>query len=197
MRRILACPTVLAILSLIPVTPASAAGPFFNIVDYGAHQDGSAPATEAFRAAIHAAKAAGGGTVYVPAGQYVSGPIELVSNLTLYFDAGAMVRFPAQKLAFTQGRQQSIEALTPVPLIGGRNLENVTVGGRGVLMSDNAEWMKLMPRQKGGGSDPGSANGPNWEHLLQSLETRTPASEEEYLKAAPELRPSFIRTMDS
>jgi polygalacturonase len=178
-------------------TPAVSAGPFFNIVDYGAHKDGSSPATEAFRAAIHAAKAAGGGTVYVPAGQYVTGPIELVSNLTLYFDAGAMVRFPAQKLPFTQGRQQSIEALTPVPLIGGRNLENVTVGGRGVLMSDNAEWMKLMPRQKGANSDPGSANGPNWERLLQSLENKTPASEEEYLKAAPELRPSFIRTMDS
>jgi len=178
-------------------TTVWSAPPFFNIVDYGAHRDGSAPSTEAFRAAIGAAKAAGGGTVYVPAGHYVTGPIELVSNLTLYFDAGAMVRFPAQKLPFTEGRQQSIEALTPVPLIGGRNLENVTIGGRGVLMSDNADWMKLMPRQKGDGSDPGSANGPNWEHLLQSLALKTPAPEEEYRKAAPELRPSFIRTMDS
>ncbi len=186
------------LLSIVALaTSASAAGPFFNIADYGAHKDGSTPSTEAFRAAIRAAKEAGGGTVYVPAGQYVTGPIELVSNLTLFFDAGAIVRFPAQKLPSTQGRQQSIEALTPVPLIGGRNLENVTVEGRGVLMSDNAEWMKLMPRQQVTGSDPGSANGPNWEHLLQSLELKTPASEEEYLKAAPELRPSFIRTMDS
>ena len=179
------------------VASAAGAGPFFNIVDYGAHNDGSAPATEAFRNAIQAAQKAGGGTVFVPAGQYVSGPIELVSNLILYFDAGATVRFPAQRLAFTEGRQQSIEALTPVPLIGGRHLENVTVGGRGTLMSDNAEWLKLMPRQKGVGGDPGSANGPNWERLLQSLEIKTPASREEYLKAAPELRPSFIRTMDS
>lgn len=177
--------------------PLPGAAPYFNILDYGARNDGSAPATDAFRAAIQAAKKAGGGTVFVPAGQYVSGPIELVSNLVLYFDAGTTVRFPAQKLPFTQGRQQSVECLTPVPLIGGRNLENVTVGGRGTLMSDNAEWMKLMPRQKGAGPDPGSANGPNWEHLLASLEIKTPASEEEYLKAAPELRPSFIRTMDS
>jgi hypothetical protein len=96
-----------------------------------------------------------------------------------------------------RGRQQSVEALTPVPLIGGQNLENVTITGRGVLTSDNAEWMKLMPRQKGGGSDPGSANGPNWERLLQLLEVKTPAAEEDYLKAAAELRPSFVRTMDS
>jgi polygalacturonase len=177
--------------------PAAAAAPYFNILDYGARSDGSARATEAIRRAIQAAKAAGGGTVYIPAGAYVTGPIELVSNLTLYIDAGATLRFPAERLPFTKGRQQSIEAITPVPLIGGHHLENVTIAGRGVLTSDNAEWMKLMPRQKGSGADPGSANGPNWERLLQSLEHKTPASEEEYLKAAPELRPSFIRFMES
>jgi len=176
---------------------AWAAGASFNIIDYGAQKDGSAPATEAFRLAIQAAKAAGGGTVYVPPGNYVSGPIELVSNLVLYFDAGAVVRFPAQRLPFTRGRQQSVEAITPVPLIGGANLENVTIEGRGLLTSSNEDWMKLMPRQKGAGSDPGSANGPNWERLLKLLEVKTPAPEEAYLAAAPELRPSFLRVMNS
>ena len=160
---------------LLLAAPAWSAGAFFNILDYGAHNDGSAPATEAIRAAVQAAKAAGGGTVFIPAGNYVSGPIELVSNLTLHVDAGATVRFPAARLPFTEGRQQSIEALTPVPLIGGRHLENVAITGRGVLASDNAEWMKLMPRQKAAGSDPGSANGPNWERLLELLEIHTPA----------------------
>src|SRR5260370_23770794 len=150
--------------------PCSAAAANFNILDYGARNDGSAPATEAFRKAIQAAKAAGGGTVYVPAGKYVTGPIELVSNLVLYFDAGAVVQFPAQRLPFTKGRQQSIEALTPVPLIGGSNLENVTIAGRGLLMSNNDDWMRLMPRQKGSASHPGSANGPNWEKLLLAPE---------------------------
>lgn len=180
----------------LSVTVAWAAGPFFNIADYGA-RGGGADATAAIRAAIQAAKSAGGGTVVVPAGNYQSGPIELVSNLVLQFDAGAIVKFPAARLPFTQGRQQGIEALTPVPLIGGRNLQNVAVTGRGVLMSDNAEWMKLLPRQQAGSSDPGSANGPNWERLLQLLEVKTPASDEDYRRAASELRPSFIRTMDS
>ena len=176
---------------------ATAANSTFNIADYGAKNDASTPATDAFRQAIQAAKAAGGGTVYVPAGKYVTGPIQLVSNLILYFDAGAVVEFPAQRLPFTKGRQQSIEALTPVPLIGGENLENVTVSGRGVLTSSNDDWMKLMPRQKATASEPGSANGPNWERLLKLLEVKTPAPEAAYLAAAPELRPSFVRFMNS
>jgi polygalacturonase len=49
---------------------ASSGRQLFNIADYGAKKDGSVPATDAFRQAIQAAKAAGGGTIYVPAGKY-------------------------------------------------------------------------------------------------------------------------------
>ncbi len=174
-----------------------AAGAVFNVLDYGAHPDGSANSTEAFRSAIQAAKAAGGGTVLVPAGNYVTGPIELVSDLVFQIEAGATLRFPAARLPFTKGRQQGIECLTPVPLIGGHDLHNVTVTGRGLLTTDNAEWLKLMPRTKASADDPGSANGPNWERLLHDLEVKTPAPDEDYQQAAPELRPSFIRFMDS
>jgi hypothetical protein len=112
-------------------------------------------------------------------------------------DAGATLRFPAARLPFTKGRQQGIECLTPVPLIGGHDLHNVTVTGRGLLTTDNAEWLKLMPRTKASADDPGSANGPNWQRLLQDLEVKTPAPDEDYRKAAPELRPSFVRFMNS
>ena len=124
---------------------AWSAGPYFNVQEYGARNDGSTPATEAFRSAIQAAKAAGGGTVYIPAGTYLSGPIELVSNLVLEIDAGATVKFPAMRLPFTKGRQQGIECLTPVPLVGGQNLENVTIRGRGMLTTDNAAWRIKAP----------------------------------------------------
>ena len=194
----------------------------FNIVDYGAKNDASAPATDAFRKAIEAAKAAGGGTIHVPPGSYTSGPIELFSNMTLEIDAGATVAFPATILPFTEGRQQGIETLTPVPLIGGHDLENVTITGRGTLTSNNADWMKLhgrmVPSRSGqeelpsdyakaakgqgkpsplAGEELGSANGPNWEHLLLALETGKPVSNEEYRAAAAEMRPSFVRFMNA
>src|ERR1039457_6255117 len=111
------------------------AGPWLNIVDYGARNDGSASATAAIRSAIQAAKAAGGGTVYVPAGKYVTGPIELVSNLVFEIDAGAVLRFEASRdgLTYTKGRLEGTECLTPAPLIGGHPLEDVTIPRRGDL----------------------------------------------------------------
>jgi polygalacturonase len=100
-------------------------------------------------------------------------------------------------LPFTKGRQHGVETLTPVPLIGGHDLENVTVEGRGVLMSNNDDWMKLHGRSQAKGDDPGSANGEHWERLLDTLETGQTVPEEEYEKVAAELRPSFIRFMNS
>src|ERR1039458_2734842 len=53
---------------LVAGIPTWSAGRTYNVVDYGARNDGSGPSTDAFRSAIEAARAAGGGTVFVPAG---------------------------------------------------------------------------------------------------------------------------------
>ena len=177
--------------------PPAVARRVFDITAYGAKRDASEPATEAFAKAIAAAKAAGGGTVFVPAGRYISGPIELISHLRLEFDAGAIITFPAQILPLTPGRQQGIETLTPVPLIGGHDLEDVQVIGPGTLITSQADWIKLHGRKQATATDLGSANGDNWEKLLLDLEAHKPISETEYTAAAQELRPSFLRFMNS
>ena len=186
------------LLAFLALTGARAlgAGPWLNILDYGAHRDGTADSTEAIRGAIQAAQAAGGGTVYVPPGDYVSGPIELVSNLEFHLEAGATVRFPAARLPFTPGRVQGIECLTPVPLIGGRNLENVTIAGRGVLTTDNSAWLDLMGRpQPRSPAGPGTAFGPEWDRLLALLQQKTRigsdyVDEEHYVLMLDECPPS-------
>jgi polygalacturonase len=190
--------SLVAIFILMATHAHAQSNPFFNILDYGAHKDGSAASTDAFRAAIEAATKSGGGTVYVPAGNYFSGPIELASNLVLHLEAGATLRFPAQRLPFTLGRVQGIECLAPVPLIGGRNLKNVAIIGRGTITTDNSEWVNLMGRvQAATAGGRGSAFGAPWDHLRELLQQKTPQPEEEYLKAAPLLRPDLIRFMDS
>ncbi len=182
----------------------------FNVVDYGAAKDGFRLATEAFRKAIQAAKAAGGGTIYVPPGKDESGPIELFTNMTLDIDAGATIEFPVAPLPFTKGRYLGVEALTPMPLIGGINVENVAVIGRGILTtSDYEAWRKAyhgayeeyLKVHKGvistTGDESSSANGPHWDRLLRDLEAKKPISDEEYREAAPELRPSFVCFMNA
>jgi polygalacturonase len=179
----------------------------FNVADYGAKRDGKTLDTEAFRQTIQAAKAAGGGTIYVPPGKYLSGPIELFSNMTLDVDAGATIEFPVMALPFVKGRYLGVEALVPMQLIGGHDVENVTVTGRGVITTADYEgWRKAYPSayeeyQKGvvttHGDESGSANGPHWDRLLKDLEAKQPVSEEEYREAAPELRPSFICFMNA
>src|SRR5450755_141417 len=115
----------------------------FNIADYGAKKDASALATQAFQQAIAAAKAAGGGVIYVPPGKYISGPVELFSNMTLDLDAGATIEFPVAPLPFTKGRYLGIETLAPMPLIGGHDVENVTLTGRGTITTGDFEaWRK-------------------------------------------------------
>jgi polygalacturonase len=206
------CDILLSLLFCAPsyALAASSGRPVFNIADYGAKKDSDAPATDAFRQAIQAAKAAGGGTIYVPAGRYTSGPIELFSNMTLDIDAGATIEFPVAPLPFTKGRYLGVETLTPMPLIGGTDVENVTITGRGILTTADYEaWRKAykgayedyLKLHKGvvstGGDESASANGPHWDHLLKALEAKQPVSEEEYREAAPELRPSVICFMNA
>jgi polygalacturonase len=69
----------------------AAPGGWFNIRSYGAVGDGKALDSKAINAAIEAAAAAGGGTVYLPAGSYSSYSIRLKSNITLYLDQGATI----------------------------------------------------------------------------------------------------------
>jgi hypothetical protein len=65
--------------------------PWFNVRDFGATGDGAALDTGAFNRAITTCHAAGGGTVVVPAGTYRIGTVDLLSNLTLHLEAGAVV----------------------------------------------------------------------------------------------------------
>ncbi len=171
---------------------AYGAGAALNVLDYGARNDGVTSSTAAIRSAIQAAKAAGGGTVYIPAGKYVTGPIELVSNLVLDIDPGAILRFPASRegLTFTKGRLEGTDGMTPVPLIGGHDLENISIRGRGTITTDNAEWVKLVRQPEGVNARA------IWGNILRSLNANIPVPDADYEKAAPALRPSFIRTMD-
>ena len=65
----------------------------FDITEFGAVEGGQVSNTKAFNDAIKAANEAGGGTVNVPAGIWLTGPVELLSNVNLHTENGAFVLF--------------------------------------------------------------------------------------------------------
>jgi len=166
------------------------ARPFFNVLDYGAKKDASASSTAAFHETIQACKKAGGGTVFIPAGNYVSGAIELVSNMTLYIDSGAVIRFVANRDEYplVQSRFEGVETRAPAAMIGGNHLENVAITGHGTITADNAEWRKLT-------GDPAWRTA--WNDLLAKLELKQTVSDEQRRTAEMALRTDFIRPVES
>jgi hypothetical protein len=75
------------------VVPLPMIGPHTSSVsDYGAVGDDHTDDTAKLQAALDAAKAAGGGTVVVPAGTYLSGPIVMGSGTRLELSTGAVLK---------------------------------------------------------------------------------------------------------
>ncbi len=87
--------TTVCIMILISLPAAgqslAASSMFLNVRDFGAVGDGKTLDSPAIDKAIEACVRAGGGTVVVPAGTYLSGTIHLRSNLNLFLDAGAAI----------------------------------------------------------------------------------------------------------
>lgn len=63
-----------------------------NVRDFGAHGDGVTKDTVAIQTAIDAVASAGGGTVELSAGTYLTGSIFLKSNVDLHLGAGAVLK---------------------------------------------------------------------------------------------------------
>jgi len=140
-------PMPLRLLWLIPLMALSlsaAKNPvFFNILDYKADPDGRKKCTRQIAMAVEDASEKGGGTVYFPAGTYLTGPIHLKSNITLFLDAGAVIRFSddfEDYLPFVTMRWEGTVNQNFSPLIYGRNIENVAIIGRGTLDGQGRKW---------------------------------------------------------
>ncbi len=114
---------------------------YYNVRSYGAAGDGKKLDSPAIDQAINAAAEAGGGTVFVPAGTYLSGSIHLKSNIHLLIDAGATILGAPQSL-------HAYDETEPFPgiayqdgghcyfhnsLIWGENLTNVFITGHGTI----------------------------------------------------------------
>lgn len=114
----------------------------YNVRDYGAAGDGIKLDSRAINKAIDAAAAAGGGKVYLPAGNYLSGSIRLKSNICLYLEQGATIvategenngEYDAEEEPANKTYQDSGHSYFHNSLIWGENLHDVSIMGPGMI----------------------------------------------------------------
>jgi polygalacturonase len=114
---------------------------YFNVREFGAFGDGTNLDSPAINKAIDACAESGGGTVYFPAGTYLTGSIHLKSSIHLLIDAGATILGAPQAMnvydktepyAFG-GYQDGGHCYFHNSLIWGENLTNVFISGNGMI----------------------------------------------------------------
>ena len=116
----------------LPARPGSQSGgpTVFNVRDFGASGRKMDFAGEALQKAVDACAEVGGGTVYLPPGEYTSGMIRLRSHVRFFIEAGATLFASRDKKNYDK------EAL-----FYGEDLEHITIEGRGVVDGQSEyEW---------------------------------------------------------
>lgn len=107
----------------------------FDVTKFGAVGDGQTDATKAFADAIAACNQAGGGSVVVPAGIFLSGAIHLKSLVNLHLDKGATIKFSTDPRKFLPPvfSRDVAEMMNYSPFVYAFEQHDVAITGEGTL----------------------------------------------------------------
>lgn len=109
----------------------------------GAKQDGTTLNTALINSTINRLNAKGGGTLFFPAGKYLTGAIKLKSNITIELEAGATLLFSDNfddYLPFVEMRHEGVLMKSFSPLIYAVDAENITIKGEGTINGQGKKW---------------------------------------------------------
>lgn len=115
----------------------------YDVVVLGADRKGENKCTDVIAKAIEQAAADGGGTIYFPAGNYLTGPVHLKSNITIDMESGAVVKFSDDfddYLPYIRVRYEGVFMKTFSPLFYASGAENITIKGDGVIDGNGFKW---------------------------------------------------------
>ncbi|MCM1076081.1 MAG: glycosyl hydrolase family 28 protein [Bacteroides sp.] len=130
--------------------PGSAA--IHDITAYGAVSDTTRLSTAAVQKAIDECSEAGGGTVFVPSGNYKIGSIFLKSNVTLNLENGATLYGSTDIKDYVPVKTDYVSLRTHTPtiqLIYADKAENVAITGEGTIDGRGKTFPKLSWNDEG------------------------------------------------
>lgn len=132
--------TLLSMLVLLHVHALCRASEF-RVSDFGAVGDGKTLSTTAIQKAIDTCTGTGGGTVYVPAGVFVTGTLQLRSHVTLYLENGAVLKGSPRLEDYTIHEKL-------VGLLFTQDAEDVAITGLGTIDGNGDLFMELDKAKK-------------------------------------------------
>lgn len=131
----------MVLLSLLILSPLSAET--VNMKLAGADDRGKTINTGLINATIAGLSGKGGGTLYFPAGKYLTGAIKLKSNITIELESGATLLFSDHfddYLPFVEMRYEGVVMKSFSPLFYAVEEENITIKGRGTIDGQGKKW---------------------------------------------------------
>lgn len=168
--------------------PNFSKSPKLSITDFGAEKGNQEKTTLAISKAITQANKLGGGTVVVPAGEWLTGKIHLKSNVNLHLEKGATLLFsgnPADYLPAVHSTWEGMECYNYSPLIYAYQCKNVAITGEGEVKAQMDTWKVWFARPK-----------PHMESIkrlyLQGI-SYTPVIQRQMVNDTAHLRPQFIQ----
>lgn len=181
---------------LARITPPVFPARDFDITKFGAVGDNRTDNTDALRKAIAACTQAGGGRVIVPAGEFITGAIDLKSNVNLHLDDRAVVRFTRDEskypVVFT--RWEGMECMNFSPFIYAFEQENIGITGAGTIdgYCDCEHWWPWKGRTNCGWKTGDPEQLPDRNNLLDMVERGVPVKDRVF-GPGHYLRPQFIQ----
>lgn len=114
----------------------------YPITDFGAVCDTRTNNQLAFKKAIEQCNADGGGKVVVPRGVWYTGPIELMSNVNLHLQNGAIIFFSnnPEDYPLINTSFEGLFMYRCISPIYGKDLENVAITGDGIINGNGRIW---------------------------------------------------------
>lgn len=184
-----------------------------NVTDFGAKGDGVTLNTQAINNAIKSVNRKGGGTVIIPRGIWLTGPIGLLSNVNLHTEQNALIVFTDDFNAYpiVETNFEGLDTRRCQALLYANNATNIAITGSGVFEGQGDSWRpvkksKMTEAQwkavlsKGGVlNESGTTWYPNAASLKGAKACKAfnvPSgltSEEDWESVRPWLRPEFLR----
>lgn len=121
----------------------------FNIVRFGAKNDGITLNTKAINDAIIACNKKGGGVVLVPKGMWVTGPIELKSNVNLHLQKNAILQFTRDfsQYPLVASNWEGLSQMRNQSPLWATNQTNIAVTGYGIIDGGGDAW-RMVKKSK-------------------------------------------------